>query len=104
MNNHTRENSKGMYLFKDKSEEEFLQIVEVFSKQIAKELTVLDFTKEQKEVLHLMILEREYELSEIKIRKERWESIRRQVIGWGIITFIISIGSLGYWLWGHVKP
>ena len=31
-----------------------------------------------------------------QIKRERWETIRRQVIGWGIVTILLMIGTAVY--------
>ncbi len=36
------------------------------------------------------------DLDERKIKRERWETIRRQVMGWGIIVALTTIGTAAY--------
>lgn len=31
-----------------------------------------------------------------RIRRERWEAVRRQVIGWSVIAALAAIGALAY--------
>jgi len=33
-------------------------------------------------------------IAESRLRQERWEAIKRQVLGWGIIAIVGSLGSL----------
>lgn len=34
-----------------------------------------------------------------KRRIERWETVKRQVIGWAIIAMLAALGKAGYHLW-----
>jgi len=38
----------------------------------------------------------ELDLEDRKIKRERWEAIKRQVLGWGIIVLLTTIGTAVY--------
>lgn len=35
-------------------------------------------------------------IEERQVSRERWEAVRRQVIGWSVIAVLVAIGTLAY--------
>lgn len=46
------------------------------------------------------------DLAERKVKRERWEAVYRQVMGWGIIIFLGAIGTaVSTYFYAHIyKP
>jgi hypothetical protein len=79
------------------SREEFVKAVVC---AIREEAVLGGITEEEHREQHAFI--REW-IEEVKIKRDRREKIKTQVLGWGLVTFLGSIGTASYHSFLYLK-